>query len=306
MKFDLHQHLQQRRRSYPPQKDITSNMAMTTPCKSSQSTNNISSVDRDANICPLTEENLAIHTRNFPPSKDARRRNCRLFVESQIPVVAMELELQHQREREISNLEAHPTANIEFVNPFHDPNEPLEEERSRRSKWFTKLKHWIRMDSGTRQNKTRHLSWSAGTEKEDHKMGDTTACQKRDSGISIFSSNNNNHQNKQRRRSSPIAAIPISRQPKFSPSNDPHEELITYQYPRMRRKSSIIHAAAAAITPVVPVTSDDKNDNYHAVEKSPTPTVPIITTTTTPTCIDCNKGSQQQDLFKSIQQGTVV
>ncbi|KAF1805493.1 hypothetical protein V8B55DRAFT_1355268 [Mucor lusitanicus] len=298
MKFDLHQHLQQRRKSFPPQKDIASSMTTTTtPCTSSQSTNNISSVlvDRDANICPLTEENLAIHTQNLPPSKDARRRNCRLFVESQIPVVAMELKLQQQREREISDLEAQSTANIEFANPFHDPNEPLEEERSRRSRWFTKLKHWIRMDSGTRQqNKTRHLSWSAGTEKEDHKMVDaTTACQKRDSGISIFS--NNHQQSKQRRRSSPIAAIPITRQPKFSPSNDPHEELITYQYPRMRRKSSIIHAAAPT-----PTTSDDKHDNQHAVEKSHT----LAVSNTPPTCLDC-KGSQQ-DLFKSIQQGTVV
>jgi len=55
MKFDLNQ----RRKSFPPQKDIT-----TTACKSSQSANNISSIDMDANICPLTEENLAIHTRN--------------------------------------------------------------------------------------------------------------------------------------------------------------------------------------------------------------------------------------------------
>ncbi|GAN01850.1 hypothetical protein MAM1_0012d01285 [Mucor ambiguus] len=297
MKFDLNQHLQQRRKSFPPQKHITYNMTTTTPCKSSQSTNNISSVDMDANRCPLTEDNLAIHTRNFPPSKDARRLNCRLFVESQIPVVEMELKLQQQREREISNLEVQqdPTANIEFANPFHDPNAPLEEERSRRSKWFTKLKHWIRMDSGTKQNKTRHLSWSAGTEKEDHKMVDSTACQKRDSGISIFS--NNNHHGKQRRRSSPIAAIPITRQPKFSPSNDPHEELITYQYPRMRRKSGMIHAAVPA--PVaVPAFSDDKNDNYHAVEKSPTSAVP------TAICCDC-KGSQQ-GLFKLIQQGAVV
>ncbi|KAL9541073.1 hypothetical protein MBANPS3_009324 [Mucor bainieri] len=278
MKFDLNQHLQQRRKSFPPQKDITSNM--TTTCKSSQSTNNISSVDMDANICPLTEENLAIHTQNFPPSKDARRRNCRLFVESQIPVVAMELKLQQQREREISSLEAQePSATIDFVNPFHDPNEPLEEERSRRSKWFTKLKQWIRMDSGTKQNKTRHLSWSAGTEKEDHKIIDNTACQKRDSGISIFS--NNNQHGKQRRRSSPIAAIPITRQPKFSPPHDPHEEIIAYQYPRrMRRKSSMIHGAAAAV-PVTPATSDDKNDNHHAVEKTSAPAVPATA------CLDC-------------------
>ena len=132
-------------------------------------------------------------------------------------------------------------------------------------------------------------------------MVDNTACQKRDSGISIFS-NNNNH-GKQRRRSSPIAAIPITRQPKFSPSNDPNEELITYQYPRMRRKSSMIHdAAAVPMTPVnVPVpatTSDDKNKNHDAVEESPTPAVP------TTTCLDC-KGSQQ-DLLKWVQQGTVV
>lgn len=210
----------------------------------------------------------------------------------------MELKLQQQREKEISSLEAQaPTANIEFVNPFHDPNESLEEERSRRSKWFTKLKHLIRMDSGTKQNKTRHLSWSAGTEREDHKMGDTTACQKRDSGISIFS-NNNNH-GKQRRRSSPIAAIPITRQPKFSPSNDPNEELITYQYPRMRRKSSMIHNAVPTTPVAVPATtSDDKNENHNAAEESPTPAVP------TTTCLDC-KGSQQ-DLYKWIQQGTVV
>ncbi|KAK4518672.1 uncharacterized protein ATC70_008893 [Mucor velutinosus] len=306
MKFDLHQHLQQRRKSFPPQKDIASTMTATTSCKSSQSTNNVSSVDMDANICPLTEENLAIHARNFPPSKDARRRNCRLFVESQMPVVAMELKLQQQREREISNLEAQqePTANIELANLFHDPNQPLEEERSQKSKWLTKLKHWIRLDSGTKQNKTRHLSWSAGTEKEDHKMVDNAACQKRDSGISIFS--NSNHHGKQRRRSSPIAAIPITRQPKFSPSNDPNEGLITYQYPRMRRKSSMIHAAAVPTTPVaVPVTSDDKNNNHHAVEKSSTPAVPTTTTTTTTTtCLDC-RGSQQ-DLVKLIQQGTVV
>jgi len=207
----------------------------------------------------------------------------------------MELKLQQQRELEISNLEAQEPSNIEFVNPFHDPNEPLEEERSRRSKWFNKLKHWIRMDSGTtRQNNTRHLSWSAGTEKEDHKMADNTTCQKRDSGISIFSNNNNNNNHGKQRRSSPIAAIPITRQPKFSPSNDTSEELITYQYPRMRRKSSMIYAAVP--TPV-PTTS---NDNHHAVEKSPTPAV----APTTATCLDY-KGSQQ-DLFKSIQQGTVA
>lgn len=64
MKFDLNQHFQQRRKSFPPQKDITSNMTTTTPCQTSQSTNNISSVDKDINVCPLTEENLAIHTQN--------------------------------------------------------------------------------------------------------------------------------------------------------------------------------------------------------------------------------------------------
>ncbi|OBZ86466.1 hypothetical protein A0J61_05485 [Choanephora cucurbitarum] len=45
---------------------------------------------------PLTEENLAIHTSNFPPQKDARRRNTRLFVESQIPIVAFEQALRQQ------------------------------------------------------------------------------------------------------------------------------------------------------------------------------------------------------------------
>lgn len=213
----------------------------------------------------------------------------------------MEMKLQQQREREISCLEARE--NIQFVNSFDDPNEPLEEEISRRSKWFNKLKHWIRIDSRTKQSKTRHLSWSAGTEIEDHKMADTT-CQKRDSGISIFSSNHS------KRRSSPIASIPISRQPKFSPSNDTNNDnLITYQYPKMRRKSSMIHA----VSPPAAFTSDDNNDfnnhNNHALEKlksSPKPAA--ATTSAAAVTMDC-KGSHcpdQQSLFKSIQHGTLV
>ena len=196
----------------------------------------------------------------------------------------MEMKLQQQREIEISCLEAQE--NIQFVHSFNDPNEPLEEEKSRRSKWFNKLKHWIRIDSRVKQSKTRHLSWSAGTEMEDHKMVDTT-CQKRDSGISIFSSNHS------KRRSSPIASIPISRQPKFSPPNDiNNEDLIAYQYPKMRRKSSMIHA----VPPPAAFTSDDNNNfnnhNNNALAKfksSPTPAT--VTTSaaavTTTAAMDC-------------------
>jgi hypothetical protein len=60
MKFDLDQ--QHRRNSFPPQKDITT--IIPTSSKPSLSTNNISAIETDLNICPLTEENLAIHTRN--------------------------------------------------------------------------------------------------------------------------------------------------------------------------------------------------------------------------------------------------
>lgn len=61
MKSDLNNQ-QQRRKSFPPQKDIAT--ITPTASKSSISTNNISAIENDLNICPLTEENLAIHTRN--------------------------------------------------------------------------------------------------------------------------------------------------------------------------------------------------------------------------------------------------
>ncbi|CEP18310.1 hypothetical protein [Parasitella parasitica] len=318
MTFDLNQ-LQKRRKSYPPQKHITHTSNTPATCKASLSANNVPAIQIDSGIQPLTEENLAIHTRTvrklqgvhiqmyanitfkkFLPSKDARRRNCQIFVESQISVVALEMKLQQQREIEISKLETQEPENIHFVNPFHDSNKPLEGERSHRSKWFNKLKHWIRFDSRTKQSKTRHLSWSAGTEKEDHKMVDSTTCQKRDSGISIFSSNHSKR---------PLSAIPISRQPKFSPPNDTRNvDLITYQYPKIRRKSSMGHSvsvATPAAAPAVAGNSDDNKQNNHALEKfksSTTSAAPIAATTTFTSAIATTSShypDQQQSFLKS-------
>ncbi|KAI8639063.1 hypothetical protein BD408DRAFT_279074 [Parasitella parasitica] len=202
------------------------------------------------------------------------------------------MKLRQQREIEISKLEAQEHDNIHFVNPFHDPNEPCKGMRSHRSKWFNKLKQLIRFDSRTAQSKTRHLSWSAGTEKEDHKMVNNTTCQKRDSGISIFSSNHS------KRR---LSAIPISRQPKFSPSNDTRNiDLITYQYPKMRRKSSMVQGVSVA-------TPDATDQNNHALEKfkSSTTSAVLVAATTTFTSALATPSSHcpdRQSLLKSQHQ----
>lgn len=106
----------------------------------------------------------------------------------------MELLLEIQREQELSQL-----GHTRFSDPF-DNQLPLSSSRPpRKMKWFSKFVDWVRFDNQEGKKK-RHLSWSAGTEKENHKVVD---CHNRDSGISL-------------RRTSLLSAIPIVRQPKFT------------------------------------------------------------------------------------------
>jgi hypothetical protein len=130
----------------------------------------------------------------------------------------MELQLGEQREQELSLLQ-----DIHFSDPFGDQSL----DKPKNKKWFNKLVHWIRSDSPeSKEKKKRHLSWSAGTEKENHKVMD---CHKRDSGISLFSTN---------RRTSLLSAIPIVRQPKFSPAQKSQHlnEFKAFPYPKMKKQ----------------------------------------------------------------------
>ncbi|CAO3611331.1 unnamed protein product [Mucor hiemalis] len=167
------------------------------------------------NVYPLTEENLAIHTSTFPPSKDARRSHARIFVENQRPVVEMELILEQQREQEISS----------FIPILHNEttshNEQQQGEKKRN--WLYRLTHWIRLDNSKKRR--YHHSWSAGAEKDINCNSSTLICQKRDSGISLFHP---------KRRSSSIQRSII---PTVAPPVQ--EELITFQYPKMVRKPNV-------------------------------------------------------------------
>lgn len=53
---------------------------------------------------PLTEKNLEIHTQQYPPCKEARRRHARLYVKHQQPFVTKELQLMAERTQEIHSL----------------------------------------------------------------------------------------------------------------------------------------------------------------------------------------------------------
>lgn len=188
----------------------------------------------------------------FPPCKDARRRNARLFVENQRPVIEMELILEEQREQEI--------ASFVPISQGEEEERQQQQQQKKYKNWLKRLTHWIRLDSIKHNNERsrRHFSWSAGTEKEEEKKrqqqqrdtttivsindnGSSVLCQNQqqqqhDSGISMFSS---------KRRSAPFivrssASIPIARQSKFSPSQ--HDEFIAFKYPKMvhRRASHAV------------------------------------------------------------------
>lgn len=197
----------------------------------------------------------------FPPCKDARRRNARLFVENQRPVIEMELILEEQREQEIASFvpisqgeeEERQQQRIQFTDPFEGGGQQQKQQKKYKN-WLKRLTHWIRLDSIKHNNERsrRHFSWSAGTEKEEEKKrqqqqrdtttivsindnGSSVLCQNQqqqqhDSGISMFSG---------KRRSAPFivrssASIPIARQPKFSPSQ--HDEFIAFKYPKMAHR----------------------------------------------------------------------
>lgn len=143
--------------------------------------------DVEENIYPLTMENLAIHTNNvsasfeitmlilltflskFPPSKEARRRQVRLFVEDQRPVVKMYLILEKQRTQEMESYIPDELPIIKFT----------QQGTAKKKTWLKRLTHWI--------YKRRH-------------KGHHDICQKRDSGISFFSKHHST-------RSSRIATV---------------------------------------------------------------------------------------------------
>jgi hypothetical protein len=140
-------------------------------------------------------------------------------------VIEMERLLEEQREKELSLLQ-----DICFDAPF-----PTEKQLPRK-KWFKRFFRWIYSDSQeSKQKKKRHLSWSAGAEKENHKVMDH-----RDSGISLFSTN---------RHTSLLSAIPIVRQPKFTPPQKSQHlnEFKAFPYPNVQR--SVDHNKVAPPLP---------------------------------------------------------
>jgi hypothetical protein len=166
----------------------------------------------------------------------------------------MELILEEQREQEISSFipndlifaDTKEGDTNKFCNFFGD------EKQQNKKSWIKQLTHWIRLDSiMVGKEKRRYLSWSAGTEKENAKhhaiVGEDSSeiiCQQeRDSGISIL--NHHHNQNGKCRsstsimRSSRISSIPIARQPKFSPTQEQHDDLITFKYPKMVRRAAL-------------------------------------------------------------------
>ncbi|KAI8075629.1 hypothetical protein BDF21DRAFT_495131, partial [Thamnidium elegans] len=87
---------------------------------------------------PLTEENLALHTKNFPPCKDARRRNTRLFVQDQKPLILLQIKLEKQRLQEIELLPPIDTAELVTtrVIQIHRTDNYTWLQRLKRKKWI--------------------------------------------------------------------------------------------------------------------------------------------------------------------------
>lgn len=224
-----------RRRSFPLQGIIS---------RSSHDEDDLITV-LEPSVYPLTEENLAIHTKSFPPCKEARRSHARLFVENQRPVVEMELMLEQQRELEISSF-IPISNNINMNNEtILNNNEEFKQQQQKKKKrnWLYRLTHWIRLDKKSEKRRYHHYSWSAGMEeKEINHNASTLICQKRDSGISLFHL---------KRRSSSIRKSMI---PTIAPPSPPppppvkeEEELIAFKYPKMVRKPTV--DSSSFITP---------------------------------------------------------
>lgn len=181
----------QKKNSFSNQKDYS----LTVLSTNSSDDNGITVLgpnDLSDNVFPLTEENLAIHTNSvsniyiffwcnaylddlflflfqFPPSREARRRQVRLFVEDQRPVVKMYLILEKQRTQEIESFIPDELPDIKFIQQGTTKNKT----------WLKRLTHWIHK----RRNRGHH-----------------DICQKRDSGISFFSKHHST-------RSSRIATV---------------------------------------------------------------------------------------------------